>query len=157
MKKNISTKKIRCVLTKPLRGKGGIGDIINVKRGYARYLERFDKATRATNDVLECIEKNKALWKQEEESSVKAAEIKLNQLKKFSKITLYKRVSHAETLYSAVKYDDIIEFFAAHNIKLTKENIKIDRIIKTLGEHTVIIGVYGDLEHNLTVEVCKEA
>lgn len=154
MKKSL--KKIECVLTKPIRGKGTIGDIVSIRRGYARYLERFDKAIRLTPDVLKNIEIKKADWQKKEEGNLAEAQLKLSKLKKIDKITFYKRVSHADTLYSAIKQDEIIEYFSKKNIKLNKENVKIDRVIKSLGEHKIIINVYGDLEHSLTVEICKE-
>lgn len=154
MKKSI--KRIQCVLTKPLRGKGGIGEVVSVKRGYARYLERFDKATRATKEVLETLYIKKEEWSKMDEIHNQAAEITLAKLAKFEKIILNKRVSHASTLYSSVKQDEIIKFFESHDIKLSKDNIKIDRVIKTLGEHFIMINVYGNYVHNLIVEVCKE-
>lgn len=152
-----SSKRVQCVLTQPIRGKGGIGDLVSIKRGYARYLERFNKATRATKELLDNIELKKAEWQKLEEGNLKVAEAKLAQLKKFKKISMYKRVSHAETLYSALKQDEIIDFFSEKGIKLTRENIKIDKVIKTLGEHSVLINVYGRCEHHLIIEVCKEA
>lgn len=149
-------KKVQCVLITPLRGKGLIGDVISVKKGYARYLERFDKAVRATQDVLANIEKNKEHWEVTESVNRIAAEGVLKTLQNFQKITLYRRVSHAETLYSSVRHEDIIVFFADKGIKLNKESIKIDRIIKTLGEHEITITIYGDLIHHLIVEILPE-
>lgn len=154
MKKSL--KRVQCVLTSPIRGKGGIGDVVNIKRGYAKYLERFNKATRATKEVLENIEAKKIEWKSVESTKEKQALEIVNKLKAFPKITMFKRVSHAETLYSAVKPDEIITFFEEKGIKLKKEQIKIDRIIKTLGEHEVVLNVYGEYVHNLIVEICKE-
>lgn len=152
----MSVKKISCVLTKAIRGKGNIGDLVSVKRGYARYLERFNKAIRATADVLKNIDERKKEWVDIESANMKNAEVVLSKLSKFKKITLVKRVSHADTLYSSVRAEDIIEFFKTQNIHLTKENLKIDHVIKTLGEHSVLINVYGNLDHELTVEVVKE-
>ncbi|WP_342262139.1 50S ribosomal protein L9 [Alphaproteobacteria bacterium endosymbiont of Tiliacea citrago] len=150
-----ASKKVQCVLKQPIRGKGGIGDVINARRGFARYLERFNKAERATKEVLNSIDQKKEEWKKEESLNLKNAEEILNKLKKFNKISFVRRVSHSDTLYASLKQDEIIEFFKTKGVELTKQNIKIDKMIKTLGEHSVIINIYGDLEHSLIVEITK--
>lgn len=149
-------KRVQYSLMKPLRGKGGIGDFVFVKPGYGRYLEKYNKAARVTKELELELESKKSEWIKNEEKHIAFAKDLLAKIAQIELITLIKKVSQGTKLYAAVKKEDIIDFFIAKNISLEKEHLKIDNVIKTLGEHSIIINVYGNEEIEMKVNILQE-
>lgn len=149
-------KKTQYSLMRPLRGKGNIGDLVFIKPGYGRYLEKLGFAIRVNAELLANLDIKKNEWLKNEQQNALVAKDLLKKIANIESIQLTRRVSQGVKLYAAVKKEDIVAFFLERNIKIEKENVKIDNIIKTLGEHFIIINVYGNEEISMKVVVSAE-
>ena len=150
------TKRISYILKAPIRGKGIIGDVVNLAPGYGRFLENKHIAIRATKKEIEQIEENKKQWQeQQREQEIDAKKI-LEKLEKIGKIQIIKRVAQGDRLYETIKTQEILLEIEKLGLKLKKEYFKIDNIIKKLGVFEIIINPYGNLETKFIVEVVAE-
>lgn len=148
-------KKIAYVLKKSLRKKGEAGDVVQVARGFGRYLESQDIAQRANEGVLKSLEDSKKQWQKEEENHIKTAQALIDKIKGME-IIIKKRVSQGEKLYDSVRPENIVAEFAKHGFKLENHHIKLNTQIKKTGKHPVVIHAYGNLETEVIVEVISE-
>ena len=148
-------KKVSYVLQKPIRRKGGVGDVINVTKGFGRYLERFSVAQRVTKEVLENLEESKKIWQAKESENEKAAIALVEKIKNI-KLVMKKRVAQGDGLYEAVRDEHVVSAFKDRGIELKNNNIKINSQIKKLGCHTFVVHIYGEHEVELELEVLSD-
>ena len=145
---------MKIILLENLRKIGSIGEIIDVKRGFARnYLISNKKALYASKENIAEVEKIKAvLGKKDAEKKKEAQNIseKINgkeyEIKKLS--------TENKELYGSVKPTEIA--------KLIKENDKLDikpstiqpiAEIKSLGKFKVKIILHSEIESEITINV----
>ena len=147
---------MKVILLENLRKIGSIGEIIDVKRGFARnYLIAKKKALYASKENIKEVEKIKsALGKKDLEKKKEAKQIfeKIN-----NKIFSVKKLStENDELYGSVKPTEIS--------KIISENIKIDinpsliqltNEIKALGTFKVKINLHSEIEAEISINVVK--
>jgi large subunit ribosomal protein L9 len=150
-----TVKKIAYVLKQSLRKKGSAGDVVLVTRGFGRYLESQNIAQRGTQDLLQDLESKKQLWQKQEEGLIAQAQKLLDQIKG-KHVVLKKRIAHGDKLYESVRPENIVAAFKSYGINLENKHIKLNKHIKTLGMHNVIIHLYGNCETEIELEVIAE-
>ena len=147
---------MKVILLENLRKIGSIGDVIDVKRGFARnYLIAKKKALYASKENIKEVEKIKsALGKKDLEKKKEAKQIfeKIN-----NKIFSVKKLStENDELYGSVKPTEIS--------KIILENIKIDinpsliqpmNEIKALGTFKVKINLHSEIQAEISIKVLK--
>lgn len=146
-------KKREYVLKNPIKGKGNVGEIVKVAPGYGRYLERFAIAVRATKEIKENLEQSKLEWISASKSKEVQAEKLIAEIKAIDHILLNKKVAQNIKLYQAITREDVVEALKKNNIEIMPNYVFINNIIKTIGEHQVVINVYGNYETVLKVQV----
>ena len=145
---------MKIILLENLRKIGSIGDIINVKRGFARnYLIAKKKALYASKDNVKEVEKIKSdLGKKDLEKKKEAKQIfeKIND-KMFS---IKKLSTENNELYGSVKPTEISKII----LETVKLNIKPSLIqlkneIKALGVFKVKINLHSEIEAEIFINV----
>ena len=145
---------MKIILLENLRKIGSIGEVIDVKRGFARnYLIAKKKALYASKENIKEVEKIKsALGKKDLEKKKEAKQIfeKIN-----NKIFSVKKLStENDELYGSVKPTEIS--------KIILENIKIDinpsliqlmNEIKALGTFKVKINLHSEIQAEISIKV----
>ena len=145
---------MKVILLENLRKIGSIGDVIDVKKGFARnYLIAKKKALYASKENIEEVEKIKsALGKKDLEKKKEAKQIfeKIN-----NKIFSVKKLStENDELYGSVKPTEIS--------KIILENIKIDinpsliqlmNEIKALGTFKIKINLHSEIQAEISIKV----
>ena len=145
---------MKVILLENLRKIGSIGEVIDVKRGFARnYLIAKKKALYASKENIKEVEKIKsALGKKDLEKKKEAKQIfeKIN-----NKIFSVKKLStENDELYGSVKPTEIS--------KIILENIKIDinpsliqpmNEIKALGTFKVKINLHSEIQAEISIKV----
>ena len=145
---------MKIILLENLRKIGSIGDVIDVKRGFARnYLIAKKKALYASKENIKEVEKIKsALGKKDLEKKKEAKQIfeKIN-----NKIFSIKKLStENDELYGSVKPTEIS--------KIILENIKIDikpsliqlmNEIKALGTFKIKINLHSEIQAEISIKV----
>mgnify|MGYP001182723883 CR=1 FL=1 len=146
---------MKVILTTNIKKLGKVGDLVNVKNGFARnFLFPQKMALRNNQNNKEYFEKIKNEI-DEKENEKKANAIKLlNNLKKL-KIEFVKEADEKDQLYGAVSKKEIQKFLVDKNIKLLSDDIKIANTIRSLGEHIIEINPYEGLVEEIKVFVNK--
>ena len=146
---------MKVILITNIKKLGKVGDLINVKNGFARnFLFPQKKALRYTKNNKEYF------YKIRDEINAKEAKNKDNALKllnnlKDLKIEFIKEADENNQLYGTVSKKEIQKFLEEKNIRLLSDDIKILQPIKSLGGHIIEINPYEELIEKITVFVRK--
>jgi len=134
---------------------GQIGDIVNVKNGFARnYLLPNKKALRANDankKVFEAnrakIEADNATRRTDAEAASKGVEGKT--------VQLIRQASNVGALYGSVSARDIVEALDAAGAKVSKSQVVLDRPIKAIGMYDVKIALHPEVAVTVKVNVAR--
>ncbi len=148
---------MKVILLENLRKIGSIGEIIDVKRGFARnYLISKKKALFASKENIKEVEKIKnELSKKDQDKKNIAKEI--DEKIKNKEYTIKKLSTENKELYGSVKPTEIS--------KILKEEEKIDIIpsviqpskeIKTLGTFNVLINLHSEIQSQIKIKVVSD-
>lgn len=122
---------------------GKMGDVVNVRSGYARnFLLPKKVALRATKENISHFDKEKETLEKLNIKHKEEAEILGTQLEG-AMATLIRQASESGQLYGSVSARDIAEALQKEHI--TKNNVKIDHPIKTIGIHTVRLQLHPEV------------
>ena len=145
---------MKIILLENLRKIGSIGDIINVKRGFARnYLIAKKKALYASKENIKEVEKIKLeLDKKDLEKKREAKQIfeKIN-----GKIFSVKKLSTENNeLYGSVKPTEISKLIlATAKLDIKPSLIQLTNEIKTLGVFKVKINLHSEIQAEISIKV----
>ncbi len=148
---------MKVVLLENLRKLGSIGEIINVKRGYARnFLIPQKKALFASEKNIKEVENIKLdLNKKDQEKKKKAREI-FEKLKNKT-YEVKKLVTENKELYGSVKPTEISKILKeSENIDISSSLIQPVNEIKTLGEFKVVLNLHSEIETFIKIKVTQE-
>ena len=145
---------MKVILLENLAKIGSIGEVIDVKRGFARnYLISNKKALYASKENIKEVEKIKSdLSKKDNDKKVEAQKIfeKINK-----KFYLIKRLStENKELYGSVKPTDISKVIQEINkIDIKPSLIQPVHEIKSLGKFKVKISLHSAVDAEITIDV----
>ena len=145
---------MKIILLENLRKIGSIGDIINVKRGFARnYLIAKKKALYASKENIKEVEKIKsALGKKDLEKKKEAKQIfeKIN-----GKIFSIKKLSTENNeLYGSVKPTEISKIILETvKLDIKPSMIQLAKEIKALGVFKVKINLHSEVQAEISIKV----
>jgi large subunit ribosomal protein L9 len=148
---------MKVILLSEMKGRGGEGDVIEVRRGYANnYLFPKHIAVPATAGNLKQLEQRRHNIEQRE--AVRLAEAgDFRGVLDGKKVSLYVKVGEAGRLFGSVTAAMIAD--AIHEqlgIEVDRRKIETHGVIKTVGEHDTEVSVYRDIKAHLSVEVVAE-
>ncbi len=147
---------MKVFLRKDIEKIGLAGEIINVGDGYARnYLIPHGLAIEITkkNEIFYA----KRIKKVEHRKEVIATQTSMLAEKiKSLKITLKKKLHDDGKLYGAVNASEVVDLLAKKGIIITKNQVKMDKSIKTKGTFAVTIKLTSRLQPQLSRSVGPE-
>tara|TARA_B100002052_G_scaffold288499_1_gene304738 strand:- start:42 stop:500 length:459 start_codon:yes stop_codon:yes gene_type:complete len=148
---------MKVILLENIRKVGSIGEIIDVKRGFARnFLISKKKALFASKENIKEVEFIKQeLNKKDQE---KKKEAKLIQEKIKNKVIEIKKLStENKELYGSVKPTEISKILEKNEkIKINPSLIQPIKEIKSLGEFKVIINLHSEIQEKIVVKVTPQ-
>ena len=134
---------------------GGIGDVVNVKNGFARnYLLPNKKALRANEANRKVFEANRARIEAENADKRAEAETEAKTVEGKS-VKLIRQASNTGQLYGSVSARDIVEALATEGAGLTRSQIVLDRPIKSIGVHDVKVALHPEVAVTVHVNVAR--
>ena len=148
---------MKVVLLENLRNLGNIGEIINVKRGFARnFLIPQRKALFASEKNIKDVDKIKSDLNKKDQEKKKVAKDIAEKLK--GKILEIKKlVTENKELYGSVKPTEISKILKEkENIDLSSSLIQPVKEIKSVGEFKVILNLHSEIESSIKVKVVPE-
>ena len=145
---------MKIILLENIRKIGSIGDIIDVKRGFARnYLIVKKKALYASKQNVEQVNKIKSdLGKKDQEKKKEAKKI-FEQISK--KEYLVKKLSTENNeLYGSVKPTEVSKtIFGIEKLDIKPSMIQLTKEIKSLGTFKVKVILHSEIEAEVNIKV----
>ena len=134
---------------------GQMGDVVNVKDGYARnFLLPQKKALRATTENLERFETDRAQLEARDLELKKEAEAVAAKLE--GKIFLaIRQAGDTGQLYGSVTPRDIAEFVTAGGFTVDRRQVVLDQPIKTLGLQPIRVALHPEVIVQVTLNVAR--
>jgi len=147
---------MKIILRKDHNKLGKIGDIVEVKDGYARnYLIPRNIAYTADGSSLRALEEEKKQHASREQRALQQAQKVAAQMEKIS-ITLKVKVGEDEKLFGSVTSQMIADALQEKGISVDKRIIELEEPIKILGIYTVTIKLHHEVTGKVKVWVVRE-
>ncbi len=147
---------MKVILAKDVEGWGTIGDIIEVKRGFARnYLIPKGLAYEATDSnikmIQEVLRQKSRKLEREKQKALEIAE-KLKGLE----IEIKKPVGTTGKLYGSVTTADIAEALKEKGIEVDKKKIMLRSPIRNIGAYNIVIRLHPEVSETIKVHIVPE-
>lgn len=148
---------MKVILLKEVKGRGGEGDVIEVKDGYAiNCLIPQGYAVKATTGALKQLEQRRANIAKREEVRIQEA----NELKEKIDHLKFKadvQIGDEGQLFGAVTSQMVADGIKKNaDVDIDKKRIDIRKAIKTVGLHKVDVTIYRDIKAEVEVVVGGE-
>ena len=145
---------MKVILLENIRSIGSIGDVIDVKRGFARnYLISNKKAFYASKENIKEVEKIKLeLGKKDQEKKKEAKKIyeKVNG----KEYTIKKLSTENNELYGSVKPTEISKtILEIEKLDIKPSTIQLTKEIKSLGTFKVKVILHSEIEAEVNIKV----
>ena len=134
---------------------GNLGDIVQVKDGYARnFLLPQGKALRASKANKEKFEAERAAIEALNAEKAAAAATDSEKLDGQS-FVLIRQAGESGQLYGSVSPRDIAEAATEFGVAVSRTQVELDAPIKTIGLHEVRVVLHADVVSNITINVAR--
>ena len=146
---------MQVILKKEVQNLGEVGDVVNVKDGYARnFLLPQGVAEVATAGALENREKNIARIKAKQEKLHQEALATAEAIEKFGKLELSAKAGESGKLFGTITTKKLSEeLLAKTGMEIDKKSIILDRPINHIGNFVMTIKLSSKVKAQLNVEV----
>lgn len=146
---------VAVVLLERIEKLGQMGQVVNVKPGYARnYLLPKKKALRATKDNLAYFEKQRAQLEAQNLKRRSEAEEVATKLKGLQ-VVIVRQAGESGQLYGSVSARDIAEAVTEAGFTIERHQVVLDHTIKTLGLHEVRVALHPEVPVGITANVAQ--
>ncbi|MBT7249294.1 MAG: 50S ribosomal protein L9 [Rhodospirillaceae bacterium] len=136
---------------------GQMGDVVNVKPGFARnYLLPKGKARRATKENIAHFETQKAQLETqnlERRADAEAVAGKMNDVS----VVLVRQAGEAGQLYGSVNARDIADAVTKAGYDVNRNQVSLDQPIKMLGLHPVVVNLHPEVDVTVIANVARSA
>lgn len=148
---------MQVILLERVENLGQMGDVVNVKPGYARnFLLPKVKALRATKDNIAYFEQQKS-----ELEAVNAK--KRDEAKKDAKkldgatVVIVRSAADSGQLYGSVTSRDIAESASTTGVDVKRNQIVLDTNFKTVGLFPVRVRLHPEVDVEITINIARSA
>jgi large subunit ribosomal protein L9 len=143
------------ILLERIEKLGAIGDVVNVKPGFARnFLLPNGKALRANEANRKVFEANREKIEATNAERRAAAEKDSKGLEGAS-VQLIRQASNTGQLYGSVSARDLAEALEAQGHKVAKNQIVLDKPIKAIGIQDVKVALHPEVSVTIRVNVAR--
>ena len=148
---------MRVILLENLRNFGSIGDIVDVKRGFARnYLISQKKALFASKKNIENVEKIKKELNKKDVEKKKSAKDIADKLDKKT-FDVRKLCTENKELYGSVKPTEISKLIKElANIDINSSLIQPVKEIRSIGKFKILINLHSEVQTNIYINVISD-
>lgn len=148
---------MQIILLEKIVNLGNLGDLVNVKAGYARnYLVPQGLATVATEENIKLFEERRQELEKASADKLQAAQARAGELSGQS-VEIASLASDEGKLFGSVGLVEISEAFAAKGLELARSEIQLpDGPFKMVGVYEVACSVHSEVNFNVNVTVVAE-
>ena len=148
---------MKVILLENIRKIGSIGEVIDVKRGFARnYLIAQKKALFASKENVKEVEKLKTeLSKKDQDKKNQAREI--SEKIKSKEFEIKKLSTENKELYGSVKPTEISKLLQEkESITVNPSLIQPAKEIKSLGTYNVVLNLHSEIQTEIKIKVIAQ-
>tara|TARA_Y100000590_G_C15634032_1_gene982273 strand:+ start:295 stop:756 length:462 start_codon:yes stop_codon:yes gene_type:complete len=147
---------MQVILLENIKNLGKIGDVVNVKRGFARnYLLKYEKALNASKENIKIVNNKKEQLNKKDLEFKKEARQKFDILDK-KKYVVKKLVTENNELYGSVKPKEISKLIKEiDKIDINPSQIDLEKEIKSTGVFKTTINLHSEIQAKILIEVEK--
>ncbi len=146
---------MQIILLERIEKLGQMGDLVNVKPGYARnYLLPQGKALRANKANKERFESERSQREADNLERRKDAEIEAEKMIGLA-INMVRAASEMGQLFGSVTARDISEAVTEAGFNINRDQVILDKSIKTLGLHGVRVRLHPEVSISVTVNIAR--
>lgn len=143
------------ILLERIERLGKIGDVVQVKNGYARnFLLPHRKALRSNKESRSYFETQREQLEQQNEVAIKESKSILEKIDGIS-LTLIRQASETGQLYGSVNSRDIVAALARENCNINRSQVMLNDIIKKLGIHSTRIRLHPEVTAKIQLNVAR--
>lgn len=144
---------MQVILKEDMEKLGAMGDLVEVKRGYARnYLIPRDMAVEATPKNVKQLEHQKRMVAARIAKVKKDSETVAEKLEAAA-VTLYHRAGEEEKLFGSVTTMEIADALKEQGLEVDRRKISLEEPIKRLGEYEARVKLPGGVSAAVKVNV----
>ncbi|MDP1618023.1 50S ribosomal protein L9 [Phenylobacterium sp.] len=146
---------MKVILLERVEGRGGLGEVVTVKDGYARnFLLPRQKALRATTANMKVFEAQRA------QIEARNAEARADAAKSGEGLdgkvyVLIRQAGESGQLYGSVSGRDVADAVNADGGKIERAMVVLDKPIKTLGMHEVKVRLHAEVVVTVTMNIAR--
>ncbi|MFO0998607.1 MAG: 50S ribosomal protein L9 [Alphaproteobacteria bacterium] len=146
---------MQVILLERIERLGNMGDVVNVKPGFARnFLLPKKKALRATDENRAHFERQRAALEAANKERREAAGEIAGKIHGIS-VLLIRQAGETGQLYGSVSARDIADAVTAAGTTVGRQQVLLDRPIKTLGLYPVRIALHPEVIESVTINVAR--
>ena len=148
---------MKVILLENVRKVGSIGEIIDVKRGFARnYLISKKKALFASTQNIKEVEKIKQDLSKKDDDRKKEAKI-INEKIKNKQYEIKKLSTENKELYGSIKPTEISKILEEkEQVKVNPSLIQPSKEIKSLGDFEVLINLHPEVQTQIVIKAVAQ-
>ncbi len=148
---------MKVILLENVRKVGSIGEIIDVKRGFARnYLISKKKALFASTQNIKEVEKIKQDLSKKDEERKKEAKV-INEKIKNKQYEIKKLSTENKELYGSIKPTEISKVLEEkEQVKVNPSLIQPSKEIKSLGDFEVLINLHPEVQTQIVIKAVAQ-
>lgn len=149
---------MKIILLERVANLGNLGDIVEVKNGYARnFLIPFGKAKRATKVNIEEFENKRTEYELKQTDILANAQARFNQINEKVYVIAAKAGVDGK-LFGSVTAFDIVEAVNKSGVEIKKSEVALPNgPLKTIGEFEVDVILHHDVNAIVKINVTAEA
>ncbi len=148
---------MQVILLERIANLGNLGDLVNVKPGYARnYLVPQGLATVATESNKAAFEERRIELEKASADRLQAAQARQKEMEGQS-VDIAGLASEEGKLFGSVGVIEVAEAFSAKGLKLVKSEVQLpEGALKMIGEYDVVVSVHPEVNFSVKVNVIPE-
>lgn len=136
---------------------GQMGDVVRVKDGFARnYLLPQGKALRSNESSRKRFDRDKTQLEARNLEARKEAEGVAGKLSGQTFVVI-RQAGETGQLYGSVSTRDIADVSSAGGFTIERSQVRLDRAIKAIGLHKVMIALHPEVEVPISINVARSA
>ncbi|PPI87818.1 50S ribosomal protein L9 [Candidatus Pantoea edessiphila] len=146
---------MKIIILDKIKKLGDIGDIINVKSGYARnFLVPKGKAILATKKNISSFEEHSKQMKDKITKNAMMANNRAEKINQLGSITIISKAGKKGKLFGSVGARNIADAITSAGIKVNKNEVRLPNgVLRTVGQHEVCFHLYNEIFAKLIVNI----
>jgi large subunit ribosomal protein L9 len=148
---------MQVILLERVERLGNMGDVVNVRPGFARnFLLPQKKALRATDENKAVFEKRRVELEAQNKQRKDAAGVIAEKVRGLT-VLVVRQAGETGQLFGSVSARDIADAISGTGNAVNRSQIMLDKPIKTLGLYPVRVALHPELIETVTINVARNA